>query len=71
MTTLPCINLEKIIRSLSICLVLKGGIQCTCLGGSFIKCGLLGMIHVTCGPLEGVFSCLYRTLPNESYSWRD
>jgi hypothetical protein len=26
-------------------------------------CGLLGMIHMTCGPLEGVLVCLWRTLP--------
>jgi hypothetical protein len=33
---------------------LKGGIRCACLGGSCIKIDLLGMIHMTCGPLEGV-----------------
>jgi hypothetical protein len=30
-------------------------------GWFFIKCGLLGMIHMTCGPLEGVLVCLCRT----------
>ena len=33
---------------------LKGGIQSACLGGSCIKIDLLGMIHMTCGPMEGV-----------------
>jgi hypothetical protein len=41
------------------------------LGGSFIKYGLLGMIHVTCGPLEGVLVCLCRTFPGESFSMEE
>ena len=50
---------------------LKRGIWCTCLGGSLIRCGLFGMIHMTCRPLEGVLVCLCKTLPDESYSWRN
>jgi hypothetical protein len=36
-------------------------------GGSFIKRGLLSMIHVTCGPLEGVLVFLCRTVLGERY----
>jgi hypothetical protein len=32
-------------------------------GWFIIRCGLLGMILVTYGPLEGVPVCLCRTLP--------
>jgi hypothetical protein len=42
---------------------LKMGVLYTCLGGSLIRCGLLGMIHMTCGPLEGVLVYFCRTLP--------
>ena len=47
---------------------LKRGVWCTCLGGSCIRYGLLGMILVTCGPLEGTFVCLYTTFPGEQVS---
>jgi hypothetical protein len=46
MKTLPYLNLAS----------------CTCSGGSFIICGLLDMILVTCEPLEGKFVCLSRAL---------
>jgi hypothetical protein len=42
---------------------LKRGVRCISLGGSLIRCVLLGMIHMTCGPLEGVLVCLYKTFP--------
>jgi hypothetical protein len=38
------------------------------LSGSFIIYGLLGMIHVSCAPLEGVLVCLCKTLLGESFS---
>jgi hypothetical protein len=40
------------------------------LGGSCIRYGLLDMILVTCEPLEGVFACLCRTLPDEQVFMR-
>jgi hypothetical protein len=41
------------------------------LGGSFIKCGLLGMIHVTCGTLEGLIVCICKNFPGERYSMEE
>ena len=61
--TAPILKFGKIYEVFEHLFNLKRGIWCTCLGGSYIKCGLLGMIHVTCGPLEGVLVSLCTTLP--------
>jgi len=45
--------------------ILRGGIWCTCSGGSFTIYGLLDMMLVTCEPLEGEFACLCRALTSE------
>jgi hypothetical protein len=71
MTTLPYLNLASCIRSLSIYLFWKGGILCTCLASSFYKYGLLVMIHVTCGPLDGVLVFICRTLPGKIFSMEE
>jgi hypothetical protein len=34
------------------------------LGGSIIRCGLLGMILVSYGPLEGTSIFLFKTFPS-------
>jgi hypothetical protein len=62
MKTLPYLNFASWIRSLNIYFILRQGNWRTCSGGSFIMYGLVDMMLVTCEPLEGEFSCLYKDL---------
>jgi hypothetical protein len=59
--TPPIPKFEKLYKVFEHLFSLKRGVSCTFLGGSIIRCGLLGMILMIYVPLEGVFVCLCRT----------
>ena len=70
MTPLPYLNLANCIRSLSICLFWKGGIWCTCSGGSFIRYGLLGMILWLVDPWRAYLFVFAGPWQVKVWSWR-